>query len=310
MSMADLLKQEALIHGDKLQMLSIKCLQNLKSEMELFKKDEGLNGFQRWIVNNLYKLDVPPVEFIIKSIIIIAIPHPSYAKVEFVRQGKKYNFVSLVKSDFDNTEKYLNDFLTPKHYHIKAAPNLPLKRLASQSGLAVYGRNNICYIEGMGSFFSFIAYFSDIPCENDDWEEMRQANRCINCNICFNNCPTEAIREERFLIDNERCLSYFNESSDEFPEWIPLSIHHCLYDCLKCQINCPMNKEYVNNVIESIKFSEEETDMLLSGNYFDSFSPALKQKSKVLGLNDWLDAIPRNLKILFELSDTHNETTL
>ncbi|MBN1873490.1 MAG: 4Fe-4S binding protein [Anaerolineae bacterium] len=150
----------------------------------------------------------------------------------------------------------------------------------------------------MGSFFSFVAYFSDIPCDNDDWVEIRQADVCTHCRICFNNCPTGAIREDRFLIDNERCLSYFNENAGEFPEWIPLSAHHCLYDCLKCQINCPMNKEYVNNVIGPIRFSEDETDRLLSGSPFDTYPPDLKQKSKKLGLHQWPAGIPRNLSIL------------
>jgi epoxyqueuosine reductase len=234
LSMIDLFKKEALLHGDKLQILSIKCLQNLKTELEFFEKREDLNSFQKWIVNDMYVLEVPTSEFTIKSIVIIAIPHPAYAKVEFIRQGKKYNFVSLIMSDFNKTEKYLNEFLAQHNYHLAAAPNLPLKRLAVQSGLAVYGRNNISYVEGMGSFFSYAAYFTDIPCDNNDWSKVRQADICTNCNICINNCPTEAISEDRFLINNKRCLSYLNESADEFPEWLPLSVHHCLYDCLKC----------------------------------------------------------------------------
>jgi hypothetical protein len=44
--------------------------------------------------------------------------------------------------------------------------------------------------------------------------------------------------------------------------------------------------------------------LLLSGRKFDDFTPELKQKSKLLGLDQWLDAIPRNLKILL---DTYNE---
>jgi epoxyqueuosine reductase len=305
--MVHLLKQEALVHGEKLTMLSIKRLQNLKNEIERFRKHEELNGFQQWIVNHMYNFEAPTAEFIIRSILIIAIPHPSYAKTVFVRHGKTYHFVSLILSDFEKTEQYLHAFLAPQDYHIQSAPNLPLKRLAANSGLAVYGRNNICYVEGMGSFFSFVAYFSDIPCDHDDWTDMHQADICTHCTICFNNCPTGAIRENRFLIDNERCLSYFNERPDEFPAWLPLSVHHCIYDCLKCQINCPMNKAYVNNISESIKFSEDETEMLLSGSPFDAFPPALQQKAKILGLHDWLSAIPRNLKILFELHDTHHK---
>lgn len=64
-----------------------------------------------------------------------------------------------------------------------------------------------------------------------------------------------------------------------------------------------MNKDYVNNVIGPIKFSEDETDMLLSGSPFAKFSADLKQKSTRLGLDQWFDCIPRNLQVLFELSD-------
>jgi len=308
--MENLLKQEALSHGDKLQVISIKSLKKLSEEIYQFKESEELNNFQKWIVNNLYKMDIPTIDFIIKSIIIIAIPHPAYAKVEFVSHGKKHDILSLVMSDFDNTEGYLKDFINSNNYHIQAAPNLPLKRLGVQSGLAVYGKNNVSYVEGMGSNFSYVAYFSDIPSENNEWHEIKQDDRCNHCNICLKKCPTGAIREERFLIDNERCLTYFNENPSEFPDWLPLSVHHCLYDCLKCQIYCPMNKDHIDNIIESIKFSEEETQLLLSGVSYDEFPTALKQKSKMLGLVEWLDAIPRNLKLLLEKDDAQDKITI
>ncbi len=300
--MVNLLKQEALAHGDRLQIITADCLHNLKTDIELFRKNKDLNDFQKWITDHMYNLEAPALEFTIKSIIIVANPHPSYAKVEFVKQGKKFNFLSLVVSDLNRTEKYLKDYLAPKDYHIESASNLPLKRLAVSSGLAIYGKNNICYIEGMGSFFSLYAYFSDIQCDNDDWLEMRHDDRCNECKICLKNCPTKAIKEDRFLIDNTRCLSFFNESPGEFPEWIPISVHHCLYDCLKCQIHCPMNRDYVNNVLGTVRFNEDETDMLLSGRPLNAYTPALKQKAEILGLCQWIDAIPRNLKVLLEAS--------
>jgi len=306
--MIKMLKEEAVEHGDKLQLIPIERLLNLHHELQAFEENEELNGFQKWIINDLYKFDVPEVGFTIKSIILIALPHPSHAKIEFISRGEEYNFVSLVMPDFDRTEKYLKDFLAIKNYHIEEAPNIPMKRLAAQSGLAAYGKNNICYIEGMGSMFSFAAYFTDITCKEkeDDWSSMRHTDACANCLICQNNCPTGAIRADRFLIDNEKCLSFFNEGPGDFPDWLPTSAHHSLYDCLKCQMKCPMNKDYVNHMIGPIKFDENETDMLLTGNPYENFSPELKDKAKLLGFDKWLPAIPRNLKTLIKLSNEND----
>jgi epoxyqueuosine reductase len=38
-----------------------------------------------------------------------------------------------------------------------------LKRLAVRSGLARYGRNNVTYVEGMGSFLELSASLTDMP---------------------------------------------------------------------------------------------------------------------------------------------------
>ncbi len=301
--MIESLKQWAALRGDQLRIIPISRLQDIKLELEVFKENEDLNGFQKWIINDMYEYDLPAVGFPIRSLIVMAIPHPFYATVEFLRRARKYHFSSLVMSDFDRTEADLKKFLAAGNDHITSASNLPLKRLAVKSGLAVYGKNNICYVEGMGSIFSFAAYYSDVGCDRDDWAEIRQSDRCTHCWACGNNCPTGAIRKNMFLINNERRLSNLNESPGEFPEWLPKSVHHCLYDCLKCQIICPMNKDYLRNTIGPIHFSEEETEMLLSGSPWDTFSPALKQKSKLLGLDQWLGCIPRNLQALFELSD-------
>ncbi len=304
--MIEALKQEALLHGDKLHVLPIKHLHTIKNEIDLFKANEELNGFHEWIIQNLYCFDVPEVDFTIKSIILIAIPHPTYANLEFERQGKRFNSLGIVMSDFENTGRYLSDFLVPRNYHVEPVYNIPMKRMAAQCGLAVYGRNNICYVEDMGSNFSFAAYFSDVPCEDDNWNKMSYAEACTDCKACINNCPTGAIRSDRFLIDNDRCLSCLNEGVEEFPEWLPKSVHHCLYDCLKCQLICPMNKGYISNFMSPIKFDEKETDMLLEGVPFNEYSDELKMKAKILGMAEWPDitkAIPRNLKVLFELSE-------
>lgn len=294
-------EEVAFEHGDRLKIISIECLKELKEVIENFKNQEELNDFQKWIVNEMYQFETPQEDFKVNSIILIAIHHPFYAKVDFHKEGKKKTFLSLVRSDFTKTELYLKKLVEEKGHSIKLANNLPMKRLGAHSGLAKYGRNNISYIDGLGSNFSYIAYFSDLVCEKDTWGEVENSDACIKCNLCLENCPTGAIGRNRFLIDNKKCLSYFNEFPGEFPIWIPVTAHHTLYDCLKCQSVCPLNYEQVNNIIEGISFTEEETNMLLDGIPVNTFSEELKTKTHLLGINEWYEAIPRNLKTLFEL---------
>ncbi len=293
--------KKAFINGEIAQLIPIEKLKIIKKELDRFKQLEELNNFQNWIVNDLYKFEVADIGFPAKSIILIAIPHPFYAKVEFTYNGRKIKALSLVMSDFETTESHLKNYLFSQNYKIAEAPDLPLKRLAVQSGLAVYGRNNICYINSMGSNFSFIAYYSDIPCDNKKWREITMARTCTYCKACLNNCPTGAIQKNRFLINNEKCLSYLNENKDPFPEWLPKSAHHCIYDCLKCQIICPMNKAQVKKVTGPVIFSESETRSLLSGIIFNKITGSFKQKVKYLGLHQWPDGIAKNIKVLIEL---------
>lgn len=302
--MIELLNTEAMKYGNKLKLIPVERLTDLQEELIKFKSSVELNGFQQWIVNDLYQFRLPDTGFPIRSVLIVALPHPPYARVDFVRQGNTYHFLSLVMPDFGQTETYLSRVLEQEGYHLINADNLPLKRLAVKSGLAVYGRNNICYVDGMGSNLSFAAYFTDLSSDDSCWTELQTADLCKTCKICFKHCPTGAIREDRFLIDNEKCLSAKNEIPDAFPEWIPLDAHHTLYDCLQCQVHCPLNREYQKTAIGPICFEEEETKALLSGDPFESFQPELKDKCRLLGLTQWMDAIPRNLSVLF---DTYEE---
>ncbi len=298
--MSQSLINSALVNCEKATLVPVHRLKRVQNEIERFAHHETLNGFQEWIVNNLYSFDMPDTGFPVESIILTAVPHPFYAMVAFRYQGKEYSSLSFVMSDFERTGNLLLKALQSELYHMQEAQNIPLKRLAVHSGFAEYGRNNICYIDGMGSNFSFIAYFSDIPCDDNDWTEVKTASLCDKCRACLKNCPTGAIQSDRFLIDNEKCLSYLNESAAPFPEWLPKEVHHCVYDCLKCQIICPLNKEHVKNVAAPIHFTESETNELLSGAPFEDYPDPLKKKAKYLGMHQWPDGIARNIQILIE----------
>jgi epoxyqueuosine reductase len=298
-----LLKEEAVKHGDRLQVVSVGRLAELKRELDEFKSTEELNDFQKWIINDLYHFEIPETGFEVKSIIILALPHPFSADIEIDYQGKTYHTRSLVSSEFDEARKALKDLLKEYDYHIYEEWALPIKRLAVQSGLAIYGRNNITYVDTMGSSLCYLVFYSDIPCEEDGWRKQRVAEICESCNACIELCPTGAIRKERFLINNQRCLSAINESGGEFPQWLPENVHHTLYDCLRCQEKCPMNAAVVKNTIGPIHFSEEETELLLQGKGLEAFTEEFKTKVRNLDLFRWSEGLPRNIKAVIQTAD-------
>ena len=71
-----------------------------------------------------------------------------------------------------------------------AKPRLPLKAPAVPSGLAEYGRSNLRYVSGIGSFLQLVGAFSDLSCDDDPWREPKAPDRCESCVTCLRRCPT------------------------------------------------------------------------------------------------------------------------
>jgi epoxyqueuosine reductase len=177
---------------------------------------------------------------------------------------------------------------------------LPLKTLAVSSGLALYGRNNITYVPGMGSFLQLVGAFSDMPCDSDSWTGPRALTRCESCDACLRRCPTGAIRDSDFLIRQERCLTYHNEAEGDFPAWIDPAWHHCLVGCMHCQMICPENKDVIRWFEDRAEFSEMETALLIRGTPFDRLPTETTAKLESLEINEPYHLLCRNLAALIE----------
>jgi epoxyqueuosine reductase len=183
--------------------------------------------------------------------------------------------------------------------HRTAPVVLPKKLLAARTGLGRYGRNNLLYVEGMGSFHRLTAFATDAPCPDDaPWEEAQLLGRCETCTACLRTCPTGAIGGDRFLLHAERCLAFFNEKPFPFPAWLDPAWHECLVGCMTCQRRCPENRTRRDELEDAATFSEEETAALLAACGPEELPAALRERLAALALLPYLPVLARNLRAL------------
>ena len=251
----------------------------------------------------VFSFDPPPDLPCARSILVLAAPTPQM-RITFHRHGKRVpvvvppTYVSYTPRT-ESVQAVLAAWLSNEGYHL-AKPRLPLKTLAVRSGLADYGRNNICYVQGMGSFLQLVGAFTDLPCDDDPWREPESLERCTSCVACLRLCPTGAITTDRFLIHAERCLTYHNESARAFPAWIDPSWHHCLIGCLHCQTACPENKGVREWFDDRATFSEQETTLFLEHVPLDRLPPETLAKVKGLEINEDFLLLCRNLSMIID----------
>lgn len=235
-----------------------------------------------------------------KSVLILAVPMPVH-QVGFTINGKTVDV--LIPSDYmqRKASKELDEYLKNTlnmfgHRTIKA--KLPLKLLAVRSGLAEYGRNNISYVEGMGSRLFLTAYYVDCQLPEDTWRYPVRMKMCSTCKVCMNNCPTKAIIDNKRVILVERCLVLYNEFKDDIPKWIKKEYHNALIGCVKCEEKCPMNTKYKNYLVTLPAFDEEQTKEILQANKVDDLSSTTYKLICDYEINEYFEVFHRNFSLL------------
>jgi len=283
--------------GLKLKFVSISRLSQLKEVLEE-TRTSGLID-KAFYKERLSWFDFSPPKSLpnASSIIIISVPQP---KIKVTFQWKKQIFHLTIPPTYlhDPDEKakmILENILSPSGYRIERT-SLPLKILAVRSGLAEYGKNNITYIKETGSFHRLVGFYSDFPCQKDDWRAPKIMDRCKNCSACIKNCPTGAIMPGRFPVKAEHCLTFHNERANPFPKWIKSDFHHCIVGCLECQSICPVNKYIFKWEEFRGYFSEKETSMILNMTSKNNIPAHTLGKIEQLSLTEYLELLPRNLE--------------
>ncbi len=250
-----------------------------------------------------FKYEVPEDMRDAKFIVVASMPQPA-TMVNFSLKGVQ--IPAIIPPTYAKREEAMNciqceleEAVKPESYQFQRAL-LPVKTIAARSGLALFGRCNLTFAQGLGSYHRLASFFTDCPDLNDQWQEMRAMNRCGDCEACIKACPTGAITSDRFLIKADRCLANLNEmnSSRPFPDWVEGNWHHCIVGCMRCQNACPENEGKLAWSKDQIDFSDEETEYLLRGEFKGGEAERVEEKLKKIGLD--LTIFPRNLQVLLK----------
>ena len=291
--------------GFKISIVSTQHLSDVKSDLKILREQRifDTDFYDERLAHYTFE---PPDDFPeAKSIIITAARQPK-VKVTFRLSGTPLSAIIPPTYSYGTDKNALNSItetLRTYGYRVRDA-TLPVKSLAVHSGLASYGRNNIAYIDGWGSYFRLKAFFSDMPCSDDHWQEYRIMDRCNTCVACLKKCPSGAISSERFVFHGERCITFLNERSKPFPDWVDPIWHNCIVGCMICQDVCPANNEFADWSVEGAEFSEEETETVLRGIPESKLPEETREKLDALDMLEYWDVLQRNISVLINTKES------
>ena len=243
------------------------------------------------------------------GLVMAAIRVPAY-RISFSRLGARA--FALVPPTYANVEEAIKraDAEVEMAFPGAEAIRAPFKTLAVAMGLAEYGRNNIAYVRGFGSYVRLRCYLVEADPGSSDprqqiflsrgFDEDFLAEACLSCRACTSSCPTGALLEDSFPVDAGRCITYLNEVQPPFPAWLDRAAHNCLIGCMRCQDVCPMNEGLLEVMDLPEGFSDEQTQWLLDlDNSGATAVPAgIKRVLEVCGLDYLEDVLPRNVQAL------------
>jgi epoxyqueuosine reductase len=294
----------------KYRIMSVKHLELLQKKIDKLNEEGKISQnetLQSYI--GKFNFQVPEDFPEAKSVIILAV-ECNLNKINFHYKGKKHevyipgNYSTLSKIPNEEINAFvLENIIEQENFRIQPTRQLHLKFLMTSSGLGRYGRNNISYVDKLGSFIELYAFFTDYEFTEDYYEEAKMMDACEDCSICIDSCPNQCISRDNFIIDVDRCIPLYNEIQGEFPEWLNTDSHGALMGCLHCQFPCPGNHYALKNIRQFADITEEETEILLSGEGDEEAIKTIFQKLQMFDTKYaeyYLPVLKRNLEVLLK----------
>ncbi len=254
--------------GYEVTWFSGSVLRDALREIERMKEEEQLS--RALLDEHLSWLNRPEIlaQADAETIILAAVPRPAHV-ISFEHSGESHDLVlpptyhgytDLFESVRDDLEEFLE-----RRMGLRVL-QAPLKTLAAWSGLARYGRNNLTYVEGFGSYIQLVGFTADVPLGESvaaDSSSRSMLERCRKCRACIKACPVGAISDQRFLLYADRCLTFHSELDGDLPESFATLPRRCIVGCMACQESCPENRGRLRIEPLGERFTEEDTAVIL-----------------------------------------------
>ncbi len=275
--------------GRRFAVSGIEVLTEVRAMLEK-RRDEGSidPGFFRENLNGFRYLDDGDVEDP-EAVLLVSAPRPAHV-VSFDLGGGPVDGILpptyvRYRVFFEDVRAELTEALGDG-----AAIDIlkaPLKSLSVHMGLSAYGRNNVTYVPGFGSYHQLCGYVVG----GEAGRRLREAfgrptlsgevllERCETCRACLKACPTGAIQEHRFLISAEKCYTLYSERRGALPDGIRPAGPACLVGCLACQEACPENKGLLRHEALDVAFTAEETTALVELGRREAAGKAVERAS-------------------------------
>ncbi|MEQ8156206.1 MAG: tRNA epoxyqueuosine(34) reductase QueG [Clostridiaceae bacterium] len=178
-----------------------------------------------------------------KTIISIAFPYLhayEYSDNGFSVYTRGLDYHNVVTGYMEKICSFINSLGGETHYFVDSNA-LPERYIAYLAGIGFIGKNNMLITEKYGSFVFLGEIITDLEIECSEersFEDMNKFTECGECNICYTECPTKAIKKDKK--NPNICLSYITQKKQIEDKWFNL-LDGRVFGCDSCQKLCPYN---------------------------------------------------------------------
>jgi len=257
------LAQQIKNHGEKIGLddLKITAAGDLKEVHDFLQQRRDKDQLSKFVKDDLDLITNPKqVLSTAKSIIVVALSyyHEGEKKRGALQGGlAKFAQVKDYHQVLGDKLEQLADFIeglaagVETYQFVDTGPTVD-RALARKAGLGWQGKNCSIIHPEYGSWIFIGGIMTNLELDKDPPLE----NKCGDCTLCLDKCPTGAL-EEKYVLNAEKCLGQVTLSKGYLSIAERKKIGTRVWGCDTCQNVCPYNQE-----VKTIQHAEFKTDNL------------------------------------------------